>query len=223
MATATVAPAIAPAAAAAVHSDEPAAKKPRARSSILYIGAANDVAPVLGSPELDWVFLCPEPAHPVALEHWPPGCLGHSMFVKGGQELFLDILHGCLGRKEWTFSKPGVNEALFVAKTGQTVRVFYNTAIEDDLNPWAKECVQNCRSYIHFGLELTDEMKSSIDKLLPGAKHEDALHDKFCDKGDYLPVGGGPPALGQHWEFVKHEWDREGSCESDESHDDASS
>ena len=83
-----------------------AAKKAKLTRPLgVYVASASDPTAVFKYPDHDWVYLTPEPIHPVAQDHWPYPCRGWRWYVRGGQALFLDVLHAKLGRDDWTLQE----------------------------------------------------------------------------------------------------------------------
>lgn len=181
----------------------PSLVKRRRRRRIAYIASAADVKPVVDAPDADFVFLTPEPAHEEARRCWNEGCRGHRWFVEGGAPLFTDVIHGCLGREEWTLAQRGDKVVYTNKSSGQTVRVFMNMSVSDHSKEAAR-AVAGCDSYIHHGWYPTDPLvERDLKRLVSGLRYADELEIT----GYYQPADGldAEVEVGSEWVFVKHE------------------
>ena len=105
------------------------------RPTGVYFGSAADVRPVVDHPSHSWVFVTPEPRHPMALKSYPKDtcgrCLGHThpwhFFC-----MFLDRL----GRREWVgtpspFKGEENGPWYFARRDGcDLLRVYTDTTVE---------------------------------------------------------------------------------------------
>jgi hypothetical protein len=145
------------------------------RLTMMYLGSAADVRPVFEYPQYDWVFLTPEPSHPVAIEHWPAPCLGHHLFVAGGQELFTDIIHACLGRDEWAQAQSEENLLEFVRATdGRKLRVHINCSVEEPTLA-ARTDAAKSSGYINVGWSPTKIALGYILQLMGSVPKEHGI------------------------------------------------
>jgi hypothetical protein len=184
----------------------------------LYVFSADDPTAVFKYPNHNWVYLTPEPIHPVSLARWPYPCHGWRRYVRGGQALFLDMLHAKLGRDDWTLQDHiGPNHAKYTHKAdGRTVHIFYNQTVEE--HSAAAAAAMQPASIITSSRGTVKAMLS----LAPKAEHVD-----WDEEGYYMPVmepeTGLPkwaPEVGDEWEFVKHEWPSDDEDEEDEDDED---
>ena len=184
---------------------------------IAYIASGADVKPVIDTPDADFVFLTPEPAHGVAIRHWPEPCRGYRWFVEGGVPLFLDVILGCLGREEWAFKENGDNAVLYTNnKTGQTVQLFMNMTVSE-YSQEAAAAIAKCDDYIHHGWAPSADQKHDLDTLVSGLRRADDIEGGM---GCFEPVEGldADVQVGSEWVFVPHEVDAR-SAEEEESVD----
>ena len=169
----------------------------------LYVASADDPTAVFKYPNHNWVYLTPEPIHPVSLAHWPYPCNGWQWFVRGGQALFLDVLHAKLGRDDWTLQEHiGPNHAKYTHKAdGRTVHIFYNQTVEEH-SAAAAAAMKPASIITWMGWGPGEETVKAIRALAPKAEH---VH--WEEEGDYVPVlNQRAPEVGDEWKFVKHEW-----------------
>ena len=191
-------------------------QKAHDRATVAYLGSANDVYPVHQHKDLDWVLLTPEPNHPVAISHWPPDCNGYKWFVEGGDAVFLDGVHACLGRLAWTRKCVGENEELFSnSETGQTVRLFYNQAV-GDASDRARHVLRGVTRFVKYGWAPSKDAMVAIGELLPHGREEHTLCES--DVGTFMPVDlNKSVCVGDEWVFRPHEHDEEESDGEEES------
>jgi len=199
-----------------------AAKKAKLTRPLgVYVASASDPTAVFEYPDHDWVYLTPEPIHPVAQEHWPYPCRGWRWYVRGGQALFLDVLHAKLGRDDWTLQEHlAPNHALYTHKAdGRTLNLFYNQTVEEH-SAEAAAVMKPASIITWMGWGPGEEMVAKIRALAPKAER---VH--WEEEGDYVPVLDEgvkwAPEIGDEWKFVAHEWptDDEEGTNTDSAHE----
>ena len=205
--------------------------RPQTAAVVVYLGSATNVIPVLQHPEHDFVFVTPEPSHPVAVEHWPEGCVGWWELMQSREQL-LDIIHACLGRSSWSmrvadralavFTRTSPHPALATAparhaaasaRRHQTLRVFTGVAC-DDMQDRARAEVLAADHYIMgFGGAAAVRARAEFFGR-PGATASELLDpsDDLGRGGEFAPLQGGPPGgAGQEWTWVPHALDPAGN------------
>ena len=82
-----------------------AAKKAKPTRPLgVYVASASDPTAVFKYPDHDWVYLTPEPIHPVAQEHWPYPCRGWRWYVRGhvvsqhAKRIIIQFMAACCGK-----------------------------------------------------------------------------------------------------------------------------
>lgn len=102
----------------------------------VYFGSEADVSPTFMVPDIDWVFVTPEPSHPVALKHWPEDCCGRHLGLCNPTSflrMFNDRLKDYVVDGEWRWKHT----------SGRTLQVFPNCTLED-VSAEAKKLLAQC-------------------------------------------------------------------------------
>ena len=118
------------------------------RSTAVYFGSLADVRPVEQYPAYDWIFVAPEPSHPAAVAHWPPGCPGHR-FLHG--TYFFDTITKRL--RDWSCSSTSDDRWVF-EREGRRLTVFANSAVggaHERLSDDAKAALAEARGLYVLG------------------------------------------------------------------------
>ena len=128
------------------------------RLKAVYFGSLEDVRPIELFPEYDWIFVTPEPSHPIAHRHWPVGCYGHR-FLHGIN--FFESLAARL--PQWVLTDETSERWIFEKARGK-LTVYINSAIggaEEHLTDEAATAIRNARVlYTHgFLPSLHDVMR----------------------------------------------------------------
>jgi len=114
----------------------------------VYFGSCADVAPVRIVPGVDWVFVTPEPSHPVAVEHWPSGCCGHALGLLNPTS-FYQMFVDRLGPDWATDTTVDAPSWLWTSSAGQTLRVWPNCTVESMPAPAASLLEQCTVAFVH--------------------------------------------------------------------------
>ena len=118
-----------------------------ARPRVVYFGSCNNVIPVHDFPNMDFVFITPEPNHAVAKAHWPVPCYGSVLFAT--EALFMNAILSPLGaawrlvqREErlWVFARGAGKDARFL-------RVHVNCTMTDH-TPAARADIDACDAWL---------------------------------------------------------------------------
>lgn len=163
----------------------------------VYFGSAADVRPALDFPEYNWVFVTPEPSHPVAAESYPRDtcgwCLGHTK-PRHFYSMFLDRL----GRREWVGVRTRALWYFLHRTTGQVLRVFINSTVEEVTEVAAKWCRQATAAYVMGFCPDVPTFKRLCPQVTRcwGPKHAWMGLDLYApevtivEDGDWKPVDG---------------------------------
>ena len=190
---------------------------PSRQTVVTYIGSATNVIPVHMHPEHDFVFVTPEPSHPVALAHWPEGCIGWWQLMQSREQL-LDIIHACLGRSIWSMQLVDQTLAVFThilptdpkmngESRHQTLRVFTGMSSED-MEDRARAEVLAADHFI-LGFDGEDAEKARIDLFGRPGMTSTELVDPSDELrgGEFEPLRGSQDGLGQEWTWVPYKFD----------------
>ncbi len=132
-------------------------------TTAVYIGSCNDVRPVEQFPAFNWVFITPEPRHPAAAKHWPPGCPGNR-FLDG--KYFFESLSKRLGA--WRCESESDDRWIF-EKDGRRLTVFVNSAVggnSERLPEEAKRALAEAKAlYVHGWLPTLEDVQRLCPNL----------------------------------------------------------
>jgi len=191
---------------------------------VTYIGSAANVIPVHQHPEHDFVFVTPEPSHPVAVAHWPEGCVGWWQLMQSREQL-LDIIHACLGRSIWSMKLMDETLAVFThilptqpssdsVVRHQTLRVFTGMSIDDMDDRARAEVLAADHFILGFNGKRADSARTNLFER-PGSTATELLNPSdYSDSGrggEFEPLQGSPPGIGQEWTWVPYSLDNEGN------------
>ena len=191
--------------------------------TVAYIGSATNVIPVHQYPEHNFVFVTPEPSHPVAITHWPEGCVGWRQLMQS-REQFLDIILACLGRSRWSMQIIDSTLAVFThilpthqsvdgPDRHQTLRVFSGMSSDDMEDRTRAEVLSADHFILGFNGEagkrarrdLFDHSGTTATELL------DPSDDSELGRGgEFEPLQGSPYGVGQEWTWVPYTLDNTG-------------
>jgi len=163
------------------------------RRRVAYIARDNDVQPIIGMPDVDFVML----SQGTACESWPEHCRGYRWFIEGGKQQFTDMMLGCLGRASWSMVNKGKDGIFFTnSKSDQTVRLFLSMTDVYHTEE-ARDAVRSCDGF-HF-----PDKQPNLDKrsVLDGMHR---ISDAPENTGVFQPADGldEPVYIGSEWIFV---------------------
>ena len=158
------------------------------RQKAVYFGSLDDVRPVELFPEYDWIFVTPEPSHPIALRHWPVGCYGHR-FLHG-----INFFESLVARlPQWVLTDETSERWIFEKARGK-LTVYINSAIggaEEHLTDEAASAIRNARVlYAHgFSPSLRDVIRLCPQiRTLISESNDWARERRLGNIGDYTYV-----------------------------------
>ena len=164
------------------------------RPTAVYFGSAADVRPVLDLPSYSWVFITPEPRHPVAMESYPKGtcgrCLGHTH-----RWHFFSMFLDRLGRREWV-GTPSPFEGedtlwYFARRDGSDLlRVYVNTTVESvaESPSAAAACADATAVYVMGFCPDVEAFKRACPRVkhVWGPRHEWMGLERYASRCDHL-------------------------------------
>jgi hypothetical protein len=175
----------------------------RPRPFGVYFGSAADVVPVLELSEYNWVFITPEPSHPVAIESWPEQtcgwCLGYT-----DPNHFANMFLDRLGREDWFGPIRTTDVWYFFHKhtLGRVLRVVINST-DVDLPPSAARLCSRATGVYVMGF--CPDIPT-FTRLCPRVEHcwgpsNPGMHlDQYADTVTIVPEGDWKPEDGEDFE-----------------------
>ena len=124
----------------------------------MYFGSLADTRPIELYPDYDWIFITPEPNHPVAVAQFPPECHGYQYLH--GTFLVDEVMRRL---KDWECTGTETNRWEFSKGACQRLTMFPNSAVggaQETLSDAAKAAIVGATVlYVHGFLPAFSDVK----------------------------------------------------------------